>query len=401
MTTLNPPVQSSSSPAFLRFLRTLSLILVIFIGLPLGALYFVFGVVVPPNAIGVRVNYFRFGGLLHQGYSDDGLSPGLHLRVPGVSEIITLPRTFLTVSYLSEGAEGGADFNLGPLQVQSRNGPWINTDASVVLRLFRSEHSAPPAAENQAPRETQTQNGGPADLITFFGVDQSQMLSKFSRIAQNELSKSLNELTSSDFYNPELREAAADKALGKLRDLVAPRGVEVWRTLIRRYQYQKEEIDNQIFAKNVQTQTARLRAAQTSMAEVTAEIQRITESWNQKIREKEVEGQNYALRKAADARFLEETKVAEGEKLLRTQTAEITAQKNRLLTDLAGADVYIARDMVPLLRSIRGGIIRNLDPYDIDAWLQRFTGKAQAGTEHLETKSEPTSLATQGSGGMK
>lgn len=372
--TISGSAGTDARPTLFRVLRSLLLVVLIFVGVPLAALYFVFGVVVPPNAIGVRINYFRFGGLIHQGYSQAGLPPGLHLRIPGVSEVMTLPRTFLIVNFHGERTEAGGDLDLAALQVQSRNGPWINTDASVVLRFFDGTTSRESSEHKNS--------GGPADLITFFGVDQAQLLSKFSRIAQNELSKALNELDSSDFYNPELREGAANVAHEQLRTIVGPRGVEVWRTLIRRYQYQKEEIDNQIFAKNLQTQTARLRVAQTSFAEVTAEIQRMTESWNQKIREKEVEGQNYMLRKAADARFLEETKTAEGEKLLRTQTAEVTAQKNKLLTDLAGSDIYIARDMVPLLKSLRGGIVRNIDPYDIDAWLKRFTGTAPGGTGH-------------------
>ncbi|MFN8389245.1 MAG: SPFH domain-containing protein [Bdellovibrionota bacterium] len=350
----------------------------------LTLLYTVFGTVVPPDKIGVRINYFSFG-FLTQGYSKSGMKPGLHLKFPGVSDIALLPRGFQFINLHKELLDG--DLNLGELQVQSSNGPRVNTDVTWIIRLnedtVNDGPTEPPPLDlgpEEGPVPIQKTvghaHGGPDDLITFFGFDGIGQLRKFAQIAQNELGKALNRLTSSDFYNPVARERAAVIANRNVNIEVNPYGVELWATLIRRYRYEKEEIDNQIFAKNLQTQTAKLRVAQTALAEVTAQIEKTKELWNQKIQEKYVESQSYLLQKEADARFAEEIKVSEGEKELKTKTAVVTAEKNKLLTELSGADVYVARELVPLVKTLNGGVVSNLDPYDIDTWVTKLVGAA-------------------------
>ncbi len=353
-------------------------------GLVVTLLYTVFGTVVPPDSIGVRINYFSFG-VLEQGYSRDGLRPGLHLKFPGVSDIVLIPRGIQFINLGVEFTKGKLD--LPPLQVQSANGPRLNTGVTLVVRLFEDQDGsglkeiklepAPKEGPMPLPVQQKISHGGPADLITYFGFDPLGQLAKLARIAQNELGKALNVLSSSDFYNPLMREDASLKAHQAINRLVNPYGVEVWGTLVRRYTYEKEEIDNQIFAKNLQTQTARLRTAQTALAEVTAQIDKTKEFWFQKIKEKNVEAESYLLRKEAEAKFLEETKVAEGEMIYRTKLAGITSQKNRLLAEVPGAEIYIARQMVPLLKTLSGGIVNNVDPYDVDAWLNKLTGLAR------------------------
>ena len=366
--------------------------IMIWLGLVGGALfallYFVFGTVVPPNRIGVRINYFSFG-VFQQGYSRDGLAPGLHVRFPGLSDIVLLPRDFQFVSMSADPI--GGELQLVPLQVQSSNGPRLNVDSMFVTRWFADQDlSGPTEVQLEAgpdegpvplPARQKVAHGGPSDLITYFGFDPQGQLSKFARIAQNELSKALNELASSDFYDPVLRERAVmHKAYQAVNRLVNPQGVEVWAILLGRYVNEKEEIDNQIFAKNLQTQTARLRIAQTGLAEVTAQIDKTRELWTQKIVEKSVEASSYLVRKEAEARFFEETKIAEGEQELKTRSAEITSKKNRLLSELPGADVYIAREMVPLLRTLGGGVVSDVDPYNIDAWVDRLLGGPRSST---------------------
>jgi len=356
----------------------------------LGALsatliYTFFGVVVPPDSIGVRINYFSFG-FLDQGYSKNGLSPGLHLRLPGVSDIVLLPRGFRFINLGGEFVNG--DLDLPVLQVQSSNGPRVNTGVTLAVRFFDNEvDSGPkeitlePPVQGEPiplPKQQSIAHGGPENMITFFGADPIEQLTKITRIARNELGKSLSELSSSDFYNPVLRETQTLRAHQAINRTVNPYGVEVAATLIRRYTYEKEEIDNQIFAKNLQTQTAKLRIAQTKLAEVTAKIEKTKESWNQKIQEKNVEAEAYLLRKKASARFNEETKAAEGEREYQTKLAEITLQKNKLLSEMPGADVYIARTMVPMIKTLGGGVVSNVDPYDVDGWAKKLVGMSRA-----------------------
>ena len=346
--------------------------------------YTFFGVVVPPDSIGVRINYFSLG-FLDQGYSKDGLTPGLHLRFPGVSDIVLLPRGFRFINLGKEFVEG--DLELPPLQVQSSNGPRVNTGVTLAVRFFSDEvqggpkeialEEVPDGEPVPLPKHQIVAHGGPENMITFFGADPVEQLTKITRIARNELGKSLSELSSSDFYNPERRERETLKAHQAINRTINPYGVELAATLIRRYTYEKEEIDNQIFAKNLQTQTAKLRIAQTKFAEVTAKIEKTKEAWNQKVQEKNVEAEAYLLRKQSEARFNEETKIAEGEQVYQSKLAEITLQKNKLLSEMPGADIYIARSMVPMIKTLSGGVVSNVDPYDVDSWAKKLVGMSR------------------------
>ncbi|MBP9837493.1 MAG: hypothetical protein KBC84_02155 [Proteobacteria bacterium] len=368
-----------------KYLRITSSILILLI-ITATPIFYIFGFVVPPNYIGVRVNYFSFG-VLEQGYSHDGLNSGLHLRVPGISEIILLPRGFQYVSLNSEAQN--SDLSLAPIEVRTANSSTVKTDVTLVLRLFedvnQNEVSNAPLKSidleglDYAPKERK--HGGPKDLITFFKEDLILQLTKFSQIAQNEVLNKLNKLSTNDFYNPSLREQAALDSNEDINKIINPHGMELWTTLIRRYNYDDKEIDNQIFAKNIQIQTEKLRTAQTQLAEVTAQIDKKIESWNQKIKDKQVEGQNYFLQKQSEAKYVEDTKSSEGEKMYREKVAEINSKRNKLLAETQGAEIYVAHDMIPFLKSLSGGIVHNLDPYDIDAWVNKLSRTTKGGND--------------------
>ena len=57
--------------------------------------------------------------------------------------------------------------------------------------------------------------------------------------------------------------------------------------------------------------------------------------------------------------------------------AEVDELKARALTELGGSQFYTAREMAPLLRTLTGGVVTNIDPYDINAWMQRLTAKPE------------------------
>ena len=322
-----------------------------------GISYSVFGVVVPPDKIGVRINYFDLG-FLKSGYAERGLEPGLHLRIPGVTEIKLIPRNFQIIGLAEE--KYPADLDLTTLEVRTTDGPTVNTDVSLVVRYF--EQSLP-------------EHGGPAQILTYFQSEQSRQLLKIAQIAQDGIRKNLSSLSTSDFYNPELREAGVLSAQQLIDQEVMIHGVGIWGVLIGRYRYADEEIDNQIFAKNIQTQTEKLRASQTKLAEASAQVNKIIEFWNQKVRDKQIEGENYARLKSAEARFIEETKESDGVALRQIAIADISGKKSKLLADGEAGELLVARELVPLLRTFKGGVVSSIDPYDLNSWVRKLTGK--------------------------
>lgn len=347
-------------------------------------LYLTFGVVVPPDKIGVRRNYFSLG-FLTEGYVPQGLSPGRYLRFPGVSDIILLPRGFLFVNLNREAQQG--DIDLAALEVPTTDGSKVYTDVTMVVRLFDSpETFAEPvpaesvtgAAINNAAVPLSTQksrsHGGPAELITFYRDDLHRQLEKFSQTAKDELRRKLSELSTIDFYNPKLREEAAVAAHEKINRDVNPHGLQLWGTLVRRYTYADEEIDAQIFAKNLQTQTERYRAATTKLEEATAQITKTKALWTAKIADLKVSSENYRTLSESEGRLYEETKIAEGKRDVQVKQSEVLATQSKLLAEIPSANIYLAREMAPLLRTLAGGVISGLDPYNIDDWVGRLVG---------------------------
>ena len=356
-------------------------------------LYTIFGTVVPPDKIGVRKNYFSFG-VLEEGYVSVGLPPGLHLKFPGISEIILLPRGFQIINLNREGDQKG-DLDVDSLEVPTTDGSKVNTDVSLIVRLFeRPKEGAPPVPAPLKPEKVELDSqvtpevpfatqkershGGPEQLITSYRDKVNLQLERFVQIAQDELRRSMSELSTTDFYDPTLREHAAFVAHEAVNQKTNAQGIELWSTLVRRYTYADAEIDQRIFQKNLQFQTEKFRAASTKFTEAEADIRKTEARWHAKIQDMVVAGQNYRTRAESDARLYEETKIAEGERTLRTQQAEVTAAQNKLLASMPGADLYLAREMVPLLRTLGGGVVANLDPYDIDTWVKKLTGGSVA-----------------------
>ena len=354
----------------------------------LFVLYLIFGVVVPPDKIGVRRNFFSFG-FLTEGYLPNGLRPGRYLAFPGVSEILLLPRGFLFVNLNSSSEKG--DLDLSALEVPTTDGSKVHTDVTMVVRLFdRPEAITPEVAGElgspdasgsslnnaQVPLSEQKvrSHGGPSQLITFYRDDIQRQLEKFSQTAQDELRRHLSELSTIDFYNPKLREEAAVRAHGKINDDVNPNGIQLWSTLVRRYVYADEEIDAQIFAKNLQTQTERYRAATTKLEEATAEITKTKALWAAKIADLKVSAENYRSLNEAEARLYEESKIAEGKKEINFKQAEVLSAQSHLLSDIPSANIYLAKEMAPLLKTLAGGVVSGPDPYNIDEWVNRLVG---------------------------
>lgn len=375
--------------AFARALLLLAAILaVILIFIP----YVIFGKVVPPNFIGVRQNYFGLGILLQDGFVDRGLQPGLHWQIPNVSQVLLIPRDFRIVNFGPDVGEGGE------LSVPTTDGSKVKTAVALVFRFYErpGKEAAKPepeaaALDQDAAEETNAQglvvvpfagpkdrpHGGPRDLILKYTPDETQILEKFSQVAENQLRKELSELSTADYYNPVLRERAALRAQEGLGELVAQDGIQLWATLIRRYNYAEAKIDDQIFAKNLQDQTERLNAAASKLAEAKAKTERERALWDAKIQNLQVEGESRQSVLESEGRLYEARKKAEGDFLVAKARAEVDAARSAVLSEASGSDVYIARELAPILRTLTGGVVSNMDPFDIDKWVERFLGKGQ------------------------
>ena len=203
---------------------------------------------------------------------------------------------------------------------------------------------------------------------------------KVRRAADDALKRALGELATSEFYNPEKRELQIARALEymnvgstdyELKGLQS-QGIQVEAILLRRYTYREERIENAIFQKNLQDQEEALNVAQGEFAKaqaLSAEEDARGEARNRTLLIKGQEGAS-VLRSQAD---LEETKRrAEADLLVARARAEADRLKAAALAQGVGADVLVAREMGPLLQSLKGGVVSNVDPYNLDAWMKKF-----------------------------
>lgn len=365
----------------------------------LGALgyvliFFFLGFEVPPDKIGVRHNKYPFWNRSESGFSNHSLPPGLHWRIPGFSEIVLLPRTFQIVNF--NGVPEIGELNKPPIDVPSTNGAKISTDVTMLMRLFESANAAAitpePLPDLSSSRESASAatellkiprfrheigaHGGPRNLINDWNIEQQDQLANFATTVQDAIIKSLSALSTIDFYDPLLREVSANKANQAANTLVNPRGVEVWATLIRRYAYDAN-IDDQIFAKNLQEATESLNAAMSSLAKARATTEKTRAIWDAKIRDLQVKGKADAEVLRSQGELYEAQRVAEGDLLVAKTQAKVEQARADVLQDGQGSSTYVAKQVVPLLKSLQGGIVTDLDPYDINQWAQKLSTPAE------------------------
>ena len=108
------------------------------------------------------------------------------------------------------------------------------------------------------------------------------------------------------------------------------------------------------------------------LAEVQAELRQVEAEGDAKIKTLSVEGENKAKVVRSEADLYQQQKMAEGDLLVAQAVAEVDRLKAGVLAKSNGAANYIARELTPLLGSLKGGIVRNANPYDLEAWMKRL-----------------------------
>lgn len=334
-----------------------------FLALALTVVSLVFGKVVYPGEIGVRQITMGPG----QGFAAEGLEPGLHWSIPFYSQIRIIPQTVRSLDLdrdtkLFPGT-------MGSLDITTADGASVKADISILTRFYRTRGS-----------EGAADHGGPVDLIQKSGLTEGAWNSTIYQVSSNELRKALGGLSYEQFYNLELRDKALDAAKDSISIALADYGIQVEAVLMRRYTYASEEIDNAIFQKNLQVQEEQLNEASSRFAGVKAQLEQVSAELDAKISTLKVSGENRARVIRSEGDLFEAKKVAEADLLVAKSQAEVDRLRAGALAQSAGADAYVARELAPLLTSLRGGVVSNIDPYDLEQWVRRLGlsgGKAQ------------------------
>ena len=322
-----------------------------FIAFTIGGLLYIFGDVVKPGFIGVRQITFGPG----KGFSEAGLSPGYHWTVPLYSRIHMVPQV-VQILHMHRNKNKYPNAT-GSLEVQTTDGATVDVDVSVLTRIY--------------DRSTK-EHGGPADLIKNIGIIEGVWRNHVRRITDDELRRALGKLSTGQFYDPFLREKQVAIAKNNAHKRLTEFGISVDEILIRRYTYRAKRIDDAIFSKNLQDQEERLNATKSGLAEVKAQLEQVAAEWDAKIRTLKVEGENKAKVIKSEGDLYEEEQKATGNLELAKANAEVERIKAGVLAETEGADTYLAFKLTPILGSLKGGLVTDIDPYDLPAWLKKL-----------------------------
>ncbi|MCI5064683.1 SPFH domain-containing protein [bacterium] len=363
-------------------MRTLAISLSLVVA-TVAVVAYAFGVVVPPGQYGIR--QIGFGPT--EGYQPVALQPGYHWGEPTgyLTSVVLVPSTLQAVHFnrthsgkknsgtVSRANGGGDEYWFPPINIETVDKGQILVDVTVLARLL-------PEAQFEGEKKVA---GGPADLAENVGVQPMDWVARIRTAAEREVGEALRQLTNAEFYNPELREQRSVKdAHVAMNEALRPFGITVQAVLLRRYSYEVQEVNKAIAEKNLQVQRERLSDFQRAFAEVEAELVTLKaegEAQVTVIRETAPQ-EARAIRSEGDLAFAE--KRARGDQLIAEAEAHASKLKADVFSEMSEARVYLARELAPLLGTIHGGIVSDLDPYDLEEWMSKFgmqTGSSERG----------------------
>jgi regulator of protease activity HflC (stomatin/prohibitin superfamily) len=342
---------ASERGAWLPALGTL--VLVVFITVLVVA--FFFGTVVPVGAVGVRK--IAFGP--KQGLLAASLSPGYHWTIPGYSTIYPVPQTIRVLDFDRDVKANPNSF--GSLDVPTTDGTTVDVDVSILYRFF-----------SKAGTDGGKAHGGPADLINKVGATETQWSKYLAQAADNELKRSLGALSTVDFYDPKARQERVVNAERGLQTALAPLGIKVESVLLRRYTY-REEIDQAIFKKNLQELESAFNKVAGDFAEAQRDVNKVSADGDVAIQNLDKQGLSEAEKIRSEGDLYKRQKVAEGNLLVAEAKAAVDKMRADVLTQV-GSEVYVALQLTQVLQTLKGGLVANIDPYDLDQWVKKLAG---------------------------
>lgn len=349
--TTETPYGSSERGAWLPALGTF---LILSIAGVLAVAFF-FGTVVPVGSVGVRK--IAFGP--KQGLLTKSLAPGYHWTIPGYSTIYPVPQTVRVIDFDRDLQSNPNSF--GSLDVPTTDGTTVDIDVSVLYRFFEKAGST----DGQS-------NGGPADLINKVGATEAQWSKYLAQVADNELKRSLGALSTVDFYDPKARQERVSNAEKGLKTALAPLGIKVESVLLRRYTY-REEIDQAIFKKNLQELESAYNKVAGDFAAAQRDVNKVSADGDVAIQNLDKQGLSQAEEIRSEGDLYKRQKVAEGNLLVAEAKAAVDKMRSDVLSQV-GSDIYVALQLAQVLQTLKGGVVTNIDPYDLDQWVKKLAG---------------------------
>jgi regulator of protease activity HflC (stomatin/prohibitin superfamily) len=191
----------------------------------------------------------------------EDLSPGWHVRMPGIHKLIVLPSTYFMLDFTAD--DKGPQH---PLEIRTKDNNTVELDVSVPVRIKPGEAYAIVQAGNHV------QDPG--------GLRRYQRLAE--ETATSVLREELATLDSVGFYSTNHRLTAADKALSMLNSQLAPLHLEAQAVLLRAVRF-RPEYEKQLQAIQLNQQNKLLDTASQKLAGVQQTLDNYVQGTNAQV----------------------------------------------------------------------------------------------------------------------
>ena len=315
-------------PQFPKFPRKISRILAIFVIL-LVVMLAVFTMCVTyihPYEYGIKeVKIGVTRGILQKQYE-----PGWAFIKPfGLERMHLIPRHVLALELSAfesqeKNRPGASRYTDKVAKIQTSDGFYVDVDATILYRIT-----------------------DPYKLITTIGPGELYLFNGILPKAEPILKQAFGELTTEDFYNNEKRIEKGVLARELLNKELESKGMTVEHVLVRYFKY-SEEIQKNIEAKKLQDQLVFKNQAAAKAAAEEAELKRVTQEGEMKVKVTIQGGDAYKQQKGAERDLYTRSKTAEADLLVQLAEAKRTELRNQSM-QVVGSDLMVAQKMSEVL----------------------------------------------------
>jgi len=229
-------------------------------------------------------------------------------------------------------------------------------------------------------------HGGPKELFAKYGVSPTTWAQRMKQTGEDAARRALGRLSTDEYYHPVIREIQALLAQRMLNQGWEDEegihvgwhayGVHVHGVLIRAYDF-PPSIDTAIEAKVTQVQTRLLRIAEEEREVRVAEVQKASSEGDANKRVKVADGEAQAREILAEALQYARERQSEGDLLVKQASAKVTKAEADVL-NMNGGALFVARELADLPKMVRGGILTDSEPLDLDYWLNLVNASGEA-----------------------
>ena len=280
---------------------------------------------VRPNEYGIKqVNIGVNPGIQEKIYA-----PGYAFRIPfNVETIHRFPRQVQVLDLTNDRTgKHKSQYADKMAKIQTSDGFFVDVDVSILYRII-----------------------DPYKVITTLGKGRGFLDKGVLPRAEPILKKTLGELDTEEFYNSPLRVAKVEVARELLDAELEPMGMEVQQVLVRFFEY-STEIQRNIEEKKLQDQLVFKNQSEARAATEAAEIKRVTEEGEAKVRVTLEQGRAYKVEKDAERDLYVRSKNAEADLLVQLAEAKRTELRNEAM-QAVGADKAVALEMAEVLAGL-------------------------------------------------